>query len=634
MVGRAGQGRLIEDCLGDPGTTPVEQLKTRITIRWNSAMRPVYEPASRAVESVPAAAWPGGIGWRGRFALACVALACVPIATAADPIPVSVDFNAPGRPISPLIFGVSFGNPARNAAIGYPLVRWGGNSVTRYNWQANVYNTANDYYFENIPNCAQAYCPPGLPQSDLFIAGVRSGGAETLLTIPTIGLTARADSPSSHPYFAGFSVARYGAQISTDPYDQDAGDGACDNAVNHTAYCVNGLIVGNSPADTSSAVTPAFEQQWIAHLQATYGTAAAGGVRLFALDNEIMLWNSTHRDVRPAAIGYDDAWANTSAYAAAIKQQDGAALVTGPVPWGYSDLWTSAADAASCGCLDGADRTAHGHLPFVAWYLQQVCANPVDPSTRLVDYLDLHYYPQGDNVYSSDDSGATAALRLRALRELYDAGWTSESWIGTLDGAAGDDPEYHYTKPDLIPRVRAWIDQYCPGTKLALTEYNWGEDGTTSGAVAQAELFGIFAREGVDLAARWVAPAAATPVEQAFALFLDYDGAGTRVSGDSAAASSGAAIDQVGAYAFRDYGRRNMVLLTNKDTSSHSVTLAFAQGQSGAWRRYGFDAANALREIDSGGAPGLSLSLTLPAMSANLVVLADDDGLFRDGFDN
>lgn len=59
-----------------------------------------------------------------------------------------------------------------------------------------------------------------------------------------------------------------------------------------------------------------------------------------------------------------------------------------------------------------------------------------------------------------------------------------------------------------------------------------------------------------------------------------------------------------GACAFRLYARRNMLLLTNKDTSAtHSVALTFAQAQHGAWTLYGFDAANGLRSIASGSHP-------------------------------
>ncbi|HEY6942283.1 glycoside hydrolase family 44 protein [Dokdonella sp.] len=557
-------------------------------------------------------------------------------ATAA--IAVSVDAGADVHPFSPLIFGVAFGDGVRNAEIGYPLRRWGGNSTTRYNWQVDVHSTASDWYFENIPGASdRTHVPPLGNDADAFIGEARAYGADVLLTIPTIGWTPRADSPQQHPYFAGFSVAKYGAQeppnpwtAATDPWDPDAGSGECLPANNPSPNCVpygsqgGHHLVNNDPHDTSSEVVPAFWKDWIAHLQSTFGGATSGGVRYYALDNEVMLWNSTHRDVHPTPTTFDETWNKALAYGAAIKQQDPAAKVTGPVTWGYCDLFGSAAD----NCAEGSDRDAHGGLPFVAWYLQQVCANPLAGGARAVDVLDLHYYPQGDVALNDDDSASTAARRLRSLKELYDPAWVSESWIADL----GDNDENHYSKPNLIPRVRGWIGQYCPGTKLAITEYNWGNDGTTSGAVAQAELFGIFAREGVDMATRWVAPESGSVVERAYTLFLDYDGAGARVQGNSVRAQS-ANVDAIGAYAF-NAGGRTMVLLTNKTTTAQDVAVAFASAPGTSWTLYGFDATHAVHVLATGSVAGTSVSLSgLPAMSANLLVVTGADSIFRNGFD-
>ncbi|HST27691.1 MAG TPA: glycoside hydrolase family 44 protein [Rudaea sp.] len=551
---------------------------------------------------------------------------------------ISVDATANVHPFSPLIFGVAFGDPARNAQMGYTVDRWGGNSTTRYNWQTDTANHAFDYYFENIPNDAVNCTGAPANSADAFVYCAKAVAAQPLMTIPTIGWTPRSDSPSGHPYFAGFSVAKYGTQIANpygapamDPYDTDAGSGYCNPAVNQTGYCSGGLIVNNSPTDTSTAVTPPFEQQWIAHMQATFGTAANGGVKLFALDNEVMLWNSTHRDVHPQPPTYDEIWQSTVDYASAVKQQEPGALVTGPVTWGYCDLFGSAAD----NCLDGSDRSSHGGTPFVVWYLQQVCAYQQQHGVRLVDYLDLHWYPQDPNgaagqIYGNDDDTATVGRRLRSLKELYDPGWRSESWIGGVDGVGGDDP-LHYPFPNLIPRARAWIDSYCPGTKLAITEYAWDQDQTGDGAVAQAEALAIFAREGVDLATRWIAPAANSPAERGFSIFLNYDGVGGRVQGDSIGATS-ANVDRVGAYAFHG-NARTFVLLTNKDTVAHDVALSFNASHTAAWKLYGFTGASALAQTGSGNITSGALTLSaLPPRSASLLVIPDDDGIFKDGF--
>src|SRR5215470_580712 len=118
---------------------------------------------------------------RAAIGLALAMAVAAAVARAAAPVAVSVDFNASVRPISPLIFGVSYGDAARNAQVGYPLVRWGGNSTTRYNWQADVHNTGNDWYFENIRDCTAPTCtgtPPAGNSADTFLAPVLAAGAQ------------------------------------------------------------------------------------------------------------------------------------------------------------------------------------------------------------------------------------------------------------------------------------------------------------------------------------------------------------------------------------------------------------------------------------------------------------------------
>lgn len=571
---------------------------------------------------------------------------------------VSIDLSQDRRAVNPLIFGVSYGEVASLAALRYPLRRWGGNSTTRYNWQGDVHSTAGDWYWQNIPDSANASgTPPSGNSADAFIAATRSNGGEALLSIPTIGVAPIDDRANKR---WGFSQAKYGPQL-RDECDEpgsagwctaDAGNGECDPALNTQVdgqgvrYCqyyatVNGQpryrIVNNARSDTSIDVTPAFWVPWIAHLQSRYGTAASGGVRLYALDNEPMLWNSTHRDVHPAAPTYDEVWTRGRDLAIRIKQQDAAAQVFGPVTWGYPDLFTSARDAQDCNCLSGNDRAAHGGKPFVQWYLEQVCAYQQANGVRLVDYLDLHYYPQGDGVVDFNgnlgysESPAVAARRLRSLRELYDPNYVSESWLADL----GDNDSYHYSKPGLIPRVKAWIAQACPGTGLSISEYNWGPDQGVSGALAQAEALAIFAREGVDAAMRWVAPAPGSYAEDAFKLYLNYDGVFSRVGGDSVRTVS-SDTDVLGAYAIHRSGQKLYLLLFNKSTSPQDVSVTLSAPLHGSWNAWRFGSTGHLTAAGSGTASGSSLAFAaLPARTASLIVLPDPaagDRVFADGF--
>lgn len=549
-------------------------------------------------------------------------------------VAVMVDPGADRRPINPEIYGVAFGDPSQIAAVGYPVRRWGGNAVSRYNWRSAVHNTASDYFFQNIvDNVADPALLPHGSSSDLFVDETLAAGADVLMTAPAIGWTPLDERVKKW----AFSVSTYGPQLgdecsfyapSPPPWcSADSGDGTCDPAVNTTGFCSpQGLIVGNDPADTSQAITPSYVADWVQHLISRVGTADQGGVRYWAIDNEPMLWNSTHRDIFPDPLTYDELWSRTLGYATAIKSADPSAQVLGPVVWGWCAYYTSASDAAfpNGSCMDGPDRQAHGGLPLLEWYLQQVCDAASSTGVRPIDYLDIHFYPQGGVAGlagSSSEDPVTAARRLRSVRELWDPAYTSESWIGQ--------PIY------LIPRLRAWIDARCPGVGLAVTEYKWGADDGASSALAHAEVLALFGREGVDLATRWVAPEAGSRVEDAFEIFLDYDGAGGRVAGDSVRATSDAP-DALGSYGIAGGDGALWVLLINRETVPLETEVTVSGGlQPGDAPVYRFAGASPLALASTVAIPaGSPFTLELPARSVSLVVAQTSAGIFVDGFES
>ncbi len=515
-----------------------------------------------------------------------------------SPVAVQVDPSADRRAVSPLIYGVNFGDDARCAEMGYPLRRWGGNSTTRYSWEDDADNRGSDWFFFSYPhdNDHPEQLPDG-SDADRFIDSTRAAGAQPLVTVPLIGWTAR-----DRQRRWGFSVAKYGAQQETECTvsgwaswcNSDAGNGKRPDGTD---------ITGNDPTDTSRTIGPDFVGRWKAHMTARTGSASAGGVRYLDLDNEPMLWNSTHRDVHPDAVTYDEIWSRTLAYAGALKAADPGVKLLGPVVWGWCAYFHSAAD----GCYTGADQAAHGGLEFIPWYLSQVKAHYQSTGVRLVDYLDVHFYPQASGVYQGGE--AYADVRLRSVKGLYDPDYVDESWIGTA--------------VRLIPRMRAWVQAYAPaGTGLAITEYAFGPDdcdNVPSAVLAEAEALAVFAREGVDLATRWTAPEPHTRGEDAFSLYLNYDGAGGRVEGESVRAVS-ADVNAVGAYAIRDGGHLYL-LLFNKDTVARRADLAVTGSIGSSFRLYRFSSSSRLAAAGTATASSATaLSLELPARSATLAV--------------
>jgi hypothetical protein len=92
--------------------------------------------------------------------------------------------------------------------------------------------------------------------------------------------------------------------------------------------------------------------------------------------------------------------------------------------------------------------------------------------------------------------------------------------------------------PTIIRRMKQWVAADYPGTKTAITEYNWGGQEHISGAVAQADILGIFGREGLDLGALWGPPELDSPAMFAFKIYRNYDDAGGAFGDTSIAATS------------------------------------------------------------------------------------------------
>jgi hypothetical protein len=238
--------------------------------------------------------------------------------------------------------------------------------------------------------------------------------------------------------------------------------------------------------------------------------------------------------------------------------------------------------------------------------------------TRLLDYLDLHYYPAAAGVtLSPAGDAATQARRLRSTRSLWDASYADESYIGT-DGVEGG-PAVR-----LIPRMRDWVAQSYPGTKLALTEYNFGGLEDLNGALAQADVLGIFGRERLDFATLWAPPDADQPGAFAFRIYRSYDGAGGRF-GETGVQAASADQSQLAIYAAERAADGALTLVVINKTGGELASDLSLAGYSPApsAQLFRYSAANLgaiVQQADLAVAAG-GLSASFPASSISLIVL-------------
>jgi len=529
-----------------------------------------------------------------------------PTATTPADVTLAVDVQASRKPISPEIYGMNtYLMPGDATAymqtLGVSVRRWGGNATSRYNWKLDVSNTAMDWYFENFKENGGNNLPDD-SAVNRFVAQNVVAGTETFLTVPLIGFTAK-DATS-----CGYSIAKYGQQQGNDwEWRPDCGNGRAPDGQ---------ILPPPNPLDTSNPITPSWVSEWIAYLTGRFGDAASGGIRFYNLDNEPDIWWETHRDVQPTGWKYQEFRDLTIAYAAAIRAADPAAQILGPVVNGWTYYWHGAYDAQRQDWVTPDDRNDNGGTPFVPWYLQQMKAYDDANAIRLLDYLDLHYYPQAGVALQPAGDAATQARRLRSTRSLWDPTYVDESWI------ADSGPDGGIVR--LIPRMREWVATNYPGTKLAIGEYNWGGLEHINGALAQADVLGIFGREGVDLATLWEPPALDDPGAFAFRLYRNYDGAGGRF-GDVSVAATSTDQDRLSIYAAERSSDDGLtIVVINKTGGPLTANLTIANRQSpSAAEVYRYSPANlaAIQHLTDQQMSNGSINAAFPANSITMFVL-------------
>jgi hypothetical protein len=550
-----------------------------------------------------------------RFSIHRVILRLEELETRQQPaVVVSVDAAADRHAINPMIYGVAFADTAALNDLNVPYNRSGGNAETRYNWQLNASNRASDWYFESLPDSSAT---PGAT-ADSFVASTKSAGAQATLTIPTIGWVANLGP--SRTRLASFPASVYPSQTGYDPYWSTAGNGM--NAA--------GPITGNDATLANRTADPNFQRAWIQHLISTWGTAANGGVRYYTLDNEPSIWYSTHRDVHPNGASMDEIFNDIVNYSAMIKSVDPGALTVGPEEWGWSGYFYSGKDQ-QYGSQTGdwghlPDRTAHGGADYLPWVLQQLRSYDQAHGTHSLDVFSLHYYPQGGE-FSDTVSNSMQLQRNRSTRSLWDPTYVDQSWIGS----AG--PDNGIVR--LIPRLKQWVSTYYPGLQTGVTEYNWGAEGHMNGATTQADILGIFGREGLDLANRWTTPAAGTPTYQAIKMYRNYDG-NKSTFGDTGVRATVPNPDQVSVFAATRADGALTVMVINKNlydpanpgaTTSITVNLSnFAnRGTAQLWRLAATNPANltvaGITHLSDLTFTANSFSINAPMQSVQLFVI-------------
>jgi len=608
-----------------------------------------------------------------------VTVTLTPPATASGPA-LSVNIGSPIGAISPDIYGMDAyllgATPADVAAVAPTNItvdRWGGDSTERYNYQLDVTNSIDDWFFENGSGTGGDGWAPvsGVKAFDALVQSNNSNGIKTLGTVPVLGWVSKDSTSCSFPQSTYPNQLAVNGKPAFSTDGRECGSGIYPNGV---AGCTNanGCNIPSDPTVTSiaepppappaaSAVNAAWANAtwsggWVNYLVNKFGAGNSGkGVAIYDLDNEPTWWDSNDADVHPVPFTYDEVTNGGIGTALAIKTEDPTAQVSGPVIdwwWAYfyskKDIESGWSSGGPCyqPWTNPVDRQAHGGIPLIEYYLQHFAAAQSTYGVRLLDYVDLHTYfapsypfvnGSGLGLAPAGDTGAQQA-RINSTRAFWDPTYTDPSnnypqpnypTDPNYTGATNCNPPQQ--APQLIRMMKSWVAKDYPGTKTAIDEYNFGGMEAINGALTQADILGIFGREGLDLGTMWPTtnPAAQIPGMMAFQIYRNYDG-NKSTFGNTALTSTSANQNALSVYgALRSSDNAVTVIVINKTYGDLTDTVALTglaasttTGQAYLYSNANLNAIVAQPAVTvTPGATASTITTTFPAQSITLLVI-------------
>ena len=255
---------------------------------------------------------------------------------------------------------------------------------------------------------------------------------------------------------------------------------------------------------------------------AHYG-AEPGSVILWQLDNEPDLWSSTHAEVHPTPLTYAELAQRNVEYATAIKAVRPTAHGRRPGELRLGGLHQP----------PGRDRLGgRRRLPHVVARPDEGRRDQrrASGSSTSSTCTGTRRPPAAARASSTTaPAAAEVAAREQAPRSLWDATYTETSWITqTHERAHRPHPERDGEDRGALPRARR-----CPSR-----EWNYGGGTDISGAIASADVLGIFGAYGVDMANMWPMNGDESFTYAAFEAFRNYDGKGAAFGDTSVAATT------------------------------------------------------------------------------------------------
>lgn len=394
-------------------------------------------------------------------------------------VKITIDANAPRKAVSPFIYGKN--NSLYDGYNGSDLTepQWqllrdagimmfregGGNNSTKYNWVKKL--SSHPDWYNNVYPHDWDYAATSL--RDHFPA------ASGMWTLSLIGKAAGNTQNNFNDW--AYNRSKWWSGCA-----QNLAGGGTVNPGGGSDALVEGnpdLYLENWTSDNVVAIL----DKWFG--QGGLGLDPAK-LQYWNMDNEPEIWFSTHDDVMPVQISAEEFMQRYFETAKKARAKFPGIKLVGPVPcneWQWYN-WNN-------------DRIFYNNQYYcwLEFFIKRVAEEQTRTNTRLLDVLDLHFYPT--ETASSD---IVQLHRVFFDREYVYPGNNGVHRLGTNGW------DTSITKEFIFGRCQDWLSQYMGndhGVTLSVTEMDVQTTNPNVRAVWYASTLGEFARQGVEIFTPW-----------------------------------------------------------------------------------------------------------------------------------
>lgn len=506
---------------------------------------------------------------------------------------VSIDVKRDVHSISPYIYGTN------ESYDGATATRWGGNRSTSYNWENNASNGGNDYNFS----------------SDNFYDYTGTSSP----AYPILTATKQADSKRQYNLVslqaAGYVAADKNGVVTEEQIAPSERWKAISFHKDTEKYPYT-----LTPDLTDDTV---YIDELINYLSVKLGRAGDGGVSAYAIDNEPYLWNQTHARLHPEKTSPDELIKKTVELSTVIRNLAPGADIYGPMFFGWTDAYRWGLTQSEWDKIRLDENYKSKYSWFVDYYLDTLHKVEQETGHRAIDAIAFHWYPESfgattkKRIVDLDGTSTQSDLvkedmitaRLQAPRGLWDSKYTylgndgKSSYVCTQGGKA------------ILSKIKASVDKFYPGTKIAFTEFEYDAENHWSGGLCLADVLGVLGREDVYLACKWDVFQSYSIA--AYNLYLNYDGKGNKYGTTSVYAMQSDTV-AISSFASLDDEKNLHIIAINKTNEAQNTSFEIENGIYSNGVVYGFDKntsdINYIGTIDE--IQNSTFSYSLPAYSA------------------